>query len=420
MRLLLWHGYLLAGTGSNVYTRSLAREWSRAGHDVVVVSQEPHPHRYDLGGAAAVRPRLEGPLPVFVLDRYQDARPALLTAMSVADRERFVEQNAAALRGLGTADLLVTNHVLLGGPVGAATKLPYVVKAHGSELEYAIRGHDDLAVWAHQSLAGAAAVIAGSDHVARVLDELVAPRPGSVHVVPPGVDIDALRPRPHDEALTGLLAACRADAPNPPGPAHDERAPDDGNDVRLAAFLADPRPTVLYVGKLSAEKGVAVLLEALRTMDATAVVVGFGPARAELAALAGPDVLFTGPMEHRHLAHLWPLCDVAVIPSVFPEAFGMVAAEAAACGCPPLVARHSGLAEVAAGLAAHYPAHLAHLSSFESGSASALAVRLTELLGLSPADRRALSAGARSAAEELWSWESVARRVLLASGSATS
>lgn len=419
MRLLLWHGYLLAGTGSNVYTRSLARAWSRAGHEVVVVSQEPHPHRYDLGGARVVRPALEGPLPVFVLDRYEDARPALLTEMSVADRDRFVEQNAAALRELGGADLLVTNHVLLGGPVGAAVALPYVVKAHGSELEFAIRGNDDLASWAHRSLAGAAAVIAGSDHVARVLDELVEPRAGSVHVVPPGVDIDALRPRPRDEAFAGLLATCRADAPNPPGPAHDERAPDDGNESRLASFLADPRPTVLYVGKLSAEKGVAVLLEALRTVDAKAVVVGFGPARAELEELAGPGVLFTGPMEHRHLAHLWPLCDVAVTPSVFPEAFGMVAAEAAACGCPPLVARHSGLAEVAAGLSEHYPGRLAHLSSFESGSAPALSARLAELLALSPSDRRAVSEGARRSAETLWSWESVARRVLLASGSAT-
>jgi predicted alpha/beta-fold hydrolase len=39
VRILVWHGYLLGGTGSNVYTRALAREWSRAGHDVVVVCQ---------------------------------------------------------------------------------------------------------------------------------------------------------------------------------------------------------------------------------------------------------------------------------------------------------------------------------------------------------------------------------------------
>ena len=56
VRILLWHGYLLGGTGSNVYTRQLAREWSRAGHDVTVLSQEPRPEAYDLGGAAVVRP----------------------------------------------------------------------------------------------------------------------------------------------------------------------------------------------------------------------------------------------------------------------------------------------------------------------------------------------------------------------------
>ena len=56
MRILLWHGYLLGGTGSNVYTRALAREWTRAGHDVTVLSQEPHPELYDLGGAEYVRP----------------------------------------------------------------------------------------------------------------------------------------------------------------------------------------------------------------------------------------------------------------------------------------------------------------------------------------------------------------------------
>ena len=42
-----------------------------AGHDVTVLSQEPHPERYDLGGAAAVRPDVGGLLPVFVLDRYE-------------------------------------------------------------------------------------------------------------------------------------------------------------------------------------------------------------------------------------------------------------------------------------------------------------------------------------------------------------
>ena len=51
MRIHLWHGYLLGGTGSNVYTRALAREWSLAGHEVTVVCQERDPEQYDLAGA---------------------------------------------------------------------------------------------------------------------------------------------------------------------------------------------------------------------------------------------------------------------------------------------------------------------------------------------------------------------------------
>jgi glycosyltransferase involved in cell wall biosynthesis len=100
------------------------------------------------------------------------------------------------------------------------------------------------------------------------------------------------------------------------------------------------------------------------------------------------------------------------VPSIFPEAFGMVAAEAAAAGSPPLVARHSGLAEVAAGLEAEYPARLKHLASFETGNAVDLRRKLNELLALSSEDRTALRNAGRRAVVERWSWAGVARRLI--------
>ena len=96
MRILLWHGYLLGGTGSNVYTRMLAREWSGAGHDVTVLSQEPHPERYDLGGAATLRPDVGGLLPVFVLDRYEGYDVRRVQDCTRAELDAWVEANAAA------------------------------------------------------------------------------------------------------------------------------------------------------------------------------------------------------------------------------------------------------------------------------------------------------------------------------------
>lgn len=410
MRILIWHGYLLGGTGSNVYTRALARGWSLSGHDVVVLCQEPNPQDVDLGTARVVRPALTGPLPVFVLDHYADARPQLLPEMSQADRDLFVEENAAAVRAEGPADLLLVNHVLLGAAVGRASGMAFVVKAHGSELEFAIRGDAGLAAWASKCLDEAVAVLAGSEHIVSVLEDVVGSTSAPVLVVPPGVDVDELVPQERSAALAALVAQCRADPANPGGA--DQRRPDEGNAERLQDFLAGPGQTVLYVGKLSDEKGVALLIEALRTVDARAVVVGFGPARAELEAAAGERVLFTGALEHRHLAHLWALADVSVTPSVFPEAFGMVAAEAASCGSLPLVARHSGLAEIAEALEQEYPPELAHLCSFERGSATDLAAKLGALLALSPEQAAAASAAARRTVLKHWSWQGIGERIL--------
>ena len=100
MRILLWHGYLLGGTGSNVYTRELARGWSRAGHEVTVLCQEPHPELHDLGSAEVVRPDVGRLLPTFVLDHYEGYEPKLLQDCTRAELDTWVEANARAVREL--------------------------------------------------------------------------------------------------------------------------------------------------------------------------------------------------------------------------------------------------------------------------------------------------------------------------------
>ena len=90
----------------------------------------------------------------------------------------------------------------------------------------------------------------------------------------------------------------------------------------------------------------------------------------------------------------------------------MFAAEAAASGSPPLVARHSGLAEIADGLEAEYPPEHRALASFTNGDERELAEKLNRLLSLDPDERRRLGDAARRAAVERWSWRSVANRLL--------
>ena len=98
VKILLWHGYLLSGTGSNIYTRALAREWSRAGHEVIVFAQDPHPGFHRLAGARVVRPELPGPpAAVFVIDRY-DGPAARSRTFTPEERDRYVEANATVVR----------------------------------------------------------------------------------------------------------------------------------------------------------------------------------------------------------------------------------------------------------------------------------------------------------------------------------
>ena len=97
MRIFIWHGYLLHGTGSNEYTRALARTLAHHGHDVTVFCADDAGD-LDLGGAAVRRPRLPGRLPVFVLDAYQGMQPALLPEMPRAEVDAFVAAQAAAIR----------------------------------------------------------------------------------------------------------------------------------------------------------------------------------------------------------------------------------------------------------------------------------------------------------------------------------
>ncbi len=410
MRLILWHGYLLEGTGSNIYTQHIARAWGRLGHDVCVICQQPRAERFDLGPRVrVVRPDIGPLLPVFVLDRYEDVEARHVADFTAAELDRYTAANVAAIAAeldRGPVDLVLANHALMGGPVASAActgGTPYAIKVHGSELEYAIRGRPRLATMARESLAGAAAVFAGSSHIVAVTEELLGEGAyrRALRIVPPGVDTDEFAPgRGSLPELRRLLAVDGAGAG---GPA--ERAADTG----AAASLEGLGRFVLYFGKLMRQKGVHLLLEAWggiagRHPGVGLVVVGFGDARSELEAQAPPGVIFTGAMDHAQLQRLVPLAEAVVVPSVLPEAFGMVAAEAAACGVVPIVSDHSGLAEVAAGLGA--------AGITFDGTAADLAVQLDALLGLPVAERKRLGALAREAVVERWSWERIARRLL--------
>lgn len=101
-----------------------------------------------------------------------------------------------------------------------------------------------------------------------------------------------------------------------------------------------PVPIVLFVGRLVPYKGLDVLVRAMAHVDARLVLVGDGPLRESLQALAqdagvATKVHFAGEVSEDELVAWYHACDVFALPSVTrAEAFGMVQVEAMACGKP--------------------------------------------------------------------------------------
>jgi glycosyltransferase involved in cell wall biosynthesis len=243
---------------------------------------------------------------------------------------------------------------------------------------------------------------------------------------------------------------------------YDARSHDRDAGERLEGFLTADSPLVVYVGKLIHSKGVHSLLSAFaqvrRETGARLLVVGFGTFREGLEALtnalsagdertterlaelgklleggpAGPlehfeisegllndavgmedGVEFVGPLRHEELAKLLPRAEVGIVPSIFPETFGLVAAEFAASGVVPFVADHSGLREAGeiVGRGLPFDVHV-NVNGFEKNLAHALA----NYLSLPVSERRRCSLTVRHNSVEHLSWDTLAERLVILTG----
>ncbi len=113
--------------------------------------------------------------------------------------------------------------------------------------------------------------------------------------------------------------------------------------ARAAALRAGhDRPIVLFVGRLVYYKGPEVLVRAMADVDADLVIIGRGPLKPELQALAASAgiasrVTFLDPVDDDELAAWYHAADIFCLPSVArSEAYGLVQLEAHASGTPTI------------------------------------------------------------------------------------
>jgi glycosyltransferase involved in cell wall biosynthesis len=500
VRVLVFHGYLLRGTGSNVYNANLAPALARLGHDVHLLCQERAAAELDWvhsigrwedgelrveplrepqgeGRISVYVPDIGGLLPVYVHDEYEGFEVKAFADLDEAELDRYLDANVAAVRDVietaGPPDAALANHLVMGPAILARSGLRFAAKVHGSALEYTVKPNPRFIPFASEGTTAAAAVLVGSRHTAESLWEAL-PDPdlaAKTRLGPPGVDTDEFAPREPTEAVVAVKRL--ADAIEAQAGAGELGRDTGAATEALRDFASAEGPRVVFIGKLIVSKGVDLLLAAWPLVhaanpDARLLLVGFGAyedgLRRLLAALDSGDrtdalevarlgraleggdeaplsilagfledpsdgyweaaeaaagsVSWAGRLEHDEVAELLPAADALVMPSTFPEAFGMVAVEGAACGALPVSAAHSGMLEASTRIAEALDPEIARLLSFpvERDAVEQLAERLLAWLALDSERRREVGRQLAHRVDELWSWERVAEGVIAASG----
>ncbi|HEY5602765.1 MAG TPA: glycosyltransferase family 4 protein [Gammaproteobacteria bacterium] len=459
MKIGLFHGYNLTGSGSNEFTRYLARTFLDQGHSVHIICREYHPAKIEFAGQLWQWKR-DGGCAISVANKqyentctlhqipYGDLYPVYisgkqrsdtfkefihLTDKELDDYKALNDRLLALILAQIKIDILHANHLVLQPSLALAhckrNHIPLVIYPHGSEIEYAIKKDLRYQLEARKAIMGCQGLIIGNREVTNRLCNLFPDLSTMIlektHIVGVGVDTRLFAPvaRPSRPgriktfSTSRLIDDAQGKSPQDVQAMHEEL---DRHHYDAIATLSDAyvhnsvdrdikdklaavdfsQPVIVFVGALTGGKGLQSLICALPGIykvhpNTRLLVIGAGGFREVLEAfiyalarrdylllqhllysplepeqkqsaalwedvvyyldnLANPDeyfalaqrllpqVVFLGRFNHEQLSHVFPCADLAVFPSVIPEAYPLVLMESLANGVLPVVSYFSG------------------------------------------------------------------------------
>ena len=451
MHVAMFHGYFLRGTGSNLFVENICKELCKAGHQVTLFCQENSPEHSDFiekafefnsdnskylmshhketpyrGKCSMYRPNLNGFLPVFVYDQYEDYLVKEFINCSKEEIESYINHNKNAVNSVfqdSKVDLILTNHTIMQPVYVARSNLGMNggingMIVHGSCLNFSVKKSELMKNYALEAIANAKSIVFLSQFSLEEFIAFFSNHQGirdKAIVIPGGVDLNNFSPLGIEERKQQYIDSLIEDLKekksnlgrNDDQPKNDWN-PDDDIIMKLQTIDFEKESIILYFGKYLWTKGVQVLIAAAPLIltkhpNTRFLLIGYGSTRRYFEAmvetlhngkqeeyirllehpesfdvtidkgtsiffqslitqLKEPDfaeqyfysaskliqskIVFTGFLEHKYLKKLIPCADVTVAPSIFPEAFGLVAVESLAAGVIPVQTNHSGFSEV--------------------------------------------------------------------------
>ncbi len=320
------HGYLLEGSGSNLWTRCVVESLCAEGHTIHLVCQEPHPERFDCiatafryhesGSVEALfsrevpypgkcimhKPQLGATLPVYVWDKYDEfANVVPMIKLSDAEIEEYIERNAVVVQRVveecGVTAMHANHAVLMSvvaQRVSQRTGVPFAVMPHGSALEYAVKPDARFKAYATSAFSDASHIFVIGEEMRTRVPATLPDVPGleeKFSVLPLGVHTAQFAPVPRERRREKMGQFWNAISSLPRGRKtsqldemmgrvrqatdtvslraaftsieYEMKAPDEDIDEKLQQIDWEHDAIVLYVGRLISAKGVQSGLAAL-------------------------------------------------------------------------------------------------------------------------------------------------------------
>ena len=462
MKIGLYHGFNLTGSGSNEFTRYLAKTFLDQGHSVHIICREYQPEKIDYVGqlwqwkrdgscvTKIVNPQNEYACTLHQIP-YGDFYPVYISGKKTSDTfkefvdltdeelDEFKQLNHTLLTQIFSKidiDILHTNHLVMQPSLAIESckthDIPFIIYPHGSAIEYTVKRDPRYQAEAREAILACKGLVIGNnevrDRICQLFPDLKEAILAKTEIVGVGVDTQLFTPdaRNHREssvaALLNLESVKSSQGKSPYLVEALHIALAERNYQAIASFddsyvhnnvdtslkekltsLDFSQPVLLFVGALTVGKGLQSLLCALpviykRYPDTQLLIIGAGSFREVLEtlvyalvnddqallsclvencfdenranetehwrdvskfldALKGCDeyyalaqrlqkqVLFLGRFNHEQLSYLFPCADLAIFPSVIPEAYPLVLMESLANGVLPMVSYFSGFAD---------------------------------------------------------------------------
>ena len=240
MDILIVHGYLLKGTGSNLYVNNLCRTFTELGYRVTLLCQEQEIEELDFvsrfeafdpdnkttslvweqsipypGETVVIRPDIGGTLPVYVYDRYEGYRVQEFTDMTEDEIEDYLHRNTRAIQSVlqrRQFDVIISNHTIMQ-PVYVArarAMVPlshrgfHIAVIHGSALNFSVRKSPLLKGYAEEGILNLDRVVFVSEHTKQEFTDLFYGgilSSEKLTIIPAGVDTTNFTPALNEEDL---------------------------------------------------------------------------------------------------------------------------------------------------------------------------------------------------------------------------